>query len=56
MSEKERIFASKRYKLDHEPFDWKKEYQESMEMEESHTHKNTKTKNIVGELDEKETE
>lgn len=31
MGEKERILSSRRYKLDHEPFDWAKEYLELME-------------------------
>ena len=31
MAERERILSSKRYKLDHEPFDWEKEYLELMD-------------------------
>lgn len=31
MGEKERILSSRRYKLDHEPFDWAKEYMELMD-------------------------
>ena len=31
MAERERILSSKRYKIDHEPFDWAKEYMELMD-------------------------
>lgn len=31
MGERERILSSRRYKLDHEPFDWAKEYMELMD-------------------------
>lgn len=31
MGERERILSSRRYKIDHEPFDWAKEYMELMD-------------------------
>lgn len=31
MGERERILSSRRYKIDHEPFDWAKEYLELMD-------------------------